>query len=227
MRTVNFFFVTIALIFAGNTVHAQNTFFPTKAGIVLTYVNKDAKGKANSYVRQTIKTVEGSGDNFSITYVGEALDKNQKSLSDPPLEVPYTVTVHNGVVEWDMKSFAAPGTEGFIEIEGDKIRIPSTLSPGDKLDDAKFTMTMNMGFKIKTEVAITGQQCLAIEDVTVAAGTFKCHKVTQTSTATVMRKTTTTKTVSWYAPGIGTVKNETYDAKDKLTGSMELIEIKN
>ena len=209
------------------TMHAQNTFFPTKAGIVLTYVNKDAKGKADSYTRQTIKTVEGSGNNFSITYVGEALDKNQKSLSDPPLEVPFTVTVNNGVVEWDMKSFAAPGTEGFIEIEGDKMRIPSTLSPGDKLDDVKYAMTVNMGFKIKTEIAITGQQCLAIEDVTVPAGTFKCHKITQKSSATVMRKITVTRTVSWYAPEIGTVKSETFDDKDKLQSSMELIEIKN
>jgi len=228
MKTKQIFFVAITfMLVCSLTAQAQEIFFPTKAGIVLTYVNKDAKAKVSGYVRQTIKTVEGSGDNFSITYAGEALDSKEKPIGDQQMEILYTVTINNGVVEFDMKTFAAPGTEGFITIEGDKLRIPKTLSPGDKLDDAKFTMTINMGFKIKTEVALTDQQCLAIEDVTVPAGTFKCRKVTQTSTATVLRKTTETKTVAWYAPGIGTVKNETYDAKGKLTGSMELMDLKN
>ena len=216
--------VISALIVAG--VHAQNTFFPTKAGLVLTYVQNDAKGKATGYTVLTIKSVEGSGNNLTINYVGQVLDKNRKPISDSPLEIPYTVTINNGVVEFDMKSFAAPGTEGFIEIEGDKLKIPPTLSPGDKINDAKFTMTVNMGFKIRTEISLTDQVCLAIEDVSVPAGTFKCHKVTQTSTATVMRKTSTSKSVNWYAPGIGTVKSETYDSKDKLQSSQELVEIK-
>ena len=214
--------VVILVVTAIGGIFAQDLFFPTKEGLTLLYANLNAKGKVESYVRQTIRKVEGSGNNLSISYVGQTLDKDQKQIGDSPLEIPFTVTIANGVVEWDMKSFAAPGTEGFITIEGDKLRIPSTLSPGDKLDDAKFTMTMNMGFKIKTEISITEQQCLAIENVTVPAGTFKCHKVTQTSAATVMRKTTTTKSISWYAPGIGTVKSETYDAKGKLQSSMEL-----
>ena len=217
--------LTVSLLLASGITHAQNIFFPTKAGIVLAYVQKDAKGKAESYSMLTIKNVEGSGDNMSISYVGQVLDKNRKQIGDAPLEIPYTVTISNGVVEWDMKSFAAPGTEGLIEIEGDKLRIPPTLSPGDKLSDAKFTMTINMGFKIRTEVSLTDQECLAIEDVAVPAGTFKCHKVTQTSSATVMRKTSITKTVSWYAPGIGTVKSETFDSKNKLQSSQELVEI--
>ena len=214
--------IIVSVVMTVGGVSAQNIFFPAKEGLSLLYANMDAKGKADSYTRQTIRKVEGSGNNLSISYVGQVLDKNQKQIGDTPIEIPFTVTVTNGVVEWDMKSFAAPGTEGFIEIEGDKLRIPSTLSPGDKIDDAKFTMTINMGFKIKTEISLTGQECLAIEDVTVPAGTFKCHKVTQTSAATVMRKTTTTKSISWYAPGIGTVKSESYDAKDKLQSSIEL-----
>ena len=227
MKKIELWFIAMLVTATATATYAQNTFFPTKAGTVLTYANKDAKGKASSYTRLTIKTVEGSGNNFSITYAGEALDSKQKPVSDPPMEISYTVTVNNGVVEWDMKTFAAPGTEGFIEIEGDKLRIPPTLSPGDKLNDVKFTMTINMGFKIRTEIELTDQQCLAIEDVTVPAGTFKCHKVTQKSTATVMRKSTVSKSVSWFAPGTGTVKTETYDAKDKLQGSTELIELKN
>jgi hypothetical protein len=118
-----------------------------------------------------------------------------------------------------MKAFGAPGTEAFIEIEGDKLRIPSNLEPGSKLDDVKFTMTLNMGFKVRTEIVLSNQECVAVEDLTVPAGTFKCYKVTQTSTATVMRKTVTTKTITWYTPNIGSVKSESYDEKNKLQSS--------
>ena len=215
-------FIIVISVVMTMGVFAQNQFFPSKEGLVLLYANIDAKGKVDSYTRQTISKVEGSGNNLSVTYVGQVLDKNRKPTSD--IEIPFTVNIVNGVVEWDMKSFVSvtPETEAFIQIEGDKLRIPSSLSPGDKLDDVKFTMTLNMGIRIRTEISLTDQQCLAIEDVTVPAGTFKCHKVTQTSTATVMRRTTTTKTISWYAPNIGTVKSEVYDEKNKLSSSIEL-----
>ncbi|MDR0795066.1 MAG: hypothetical protein LBE79_03300 [Tannerella sp.] len=190
--------------------------------MTLIYANLNNKGRADNYTRQTIKKVEGSGSNMTITYEGEALDKNKKPLSSTPAIVSYTVYIRNGFMEWDMKSFATPGTEGLIEIEGDKLRIPSSLAPGVKLDDVNFTMNVNMGFKITTTIALTDQECIAIEEVKVPAGTFMCHKVKQTSSATAMRRTLTTKTITWYAPGIGTVKSETYNAKEQLQSSMAL-----
>ena len=211
--------LVIAAMIAAGGASAQNIFFPAKEGMKLTYANLNAKGNVVSYTLQTIKKVEGSGDNLIISYVGQVLDKNRRPSSDNPLEIPYTVKIVNGVVEWDMKAFGAPGTEAFIEIEGDKLRIPSTLAPGSKLDDVKFTMTLNMGFKVRTEIALSNQECVAVEDLTVPAGTFKCYKVTQTSTATVMRKTVITKGITWYAPGIGSVKSESYDDKNKLQSS--------
>jgi len=212
----------ILVVMTMASISAQNIFFPTKEGLTLVYANLDAKGKADSYVRRTIRKVEGSDNNLSISYITQTLDKNHKPVDDNLVEVPYTATISNGVLELDMKSFATSRTKKFIEIEGDKIRIPSTLAPGDKLDDAKFILTVNMGFKIKVDVSLTEQECLVIEEVTVPAGTFKCYKVTQTSTAAVMRKTITNKIVTWYAPGIGSVKSETYNEKGKLQTTVEL-----
>jgi len=59
----------------------------------------------------------------------------------------------------------------------------------------------------------------------VPAGTFKCHKITQTATTTVMKRKTETKTISWYALGIGTVKTETYNDKNKLDNTTELVQL--
>jgi hypothetical protein len=220
------FLIIVSVIMAAGGVFAQNIFFADKEGMVLLYANLDSKGKANSYTRQTIKKVEGSGSNMTITYEGQALDKNRRPVGSNPIIVPYTVTIANGVLEWAMKSYAAPGTESFISFEGDRLRLPSTLQPGDKLDDVKFILTLNMGIRIRTEIMLTEQECLAIEDVTVPAGTFKCHKVTQTNTAGT-RRPIITKTITWYAPGIGSVKSETYNAKGKLQTATALQSIEN
>ena len=214
--------IIVLVVMATGGLFAQNFFFPSKKGTSLVYANLDAKGKVVSHLLQTIKDVKASGNNYTIHCVSQGLDKNRNPLSDPPTEMPLIVNVSNGVVEWDMKSFAV-GTEGAIEIEGDKLQMPSTLKIGDKLKDVAFSMTINVGIQIRTEISLTDMECVGVEEVTVPAGTFKCHKVTQTINTTAMRRTLTTKTLTWYAPGIGTVKSETYDAKGSLTAKMELV----
>jgi arginine deiminase len=86
---------------------------------------------------------------------------------------------------------------------------------------------MDMGFiKMDTVMKMTDGKCLAIENVTVPAGTFKCHKITQTTTTSTMGVNDVTRTIYWYAPAIGAVKTEIYDNKDKLSSSSVLIEKK-
>jgi hypothetical protein len=111
-----------------------------------------------------------------------------------------------------------------MDIKGDAIELPVSIQPGQSLKDANITMIMDMGMmKMTSEMKITDFKCVAIEDVTVPAGSFKCHKVTQTITTTAMRQTTVSKSATWYAPGVGAVKSETYDKDNKLTNTMELI----
>jgi len=204
------------------SLFAQNIFFSTKEGQTLLYATMNDKGKVNSYTSQTISKVTGSGKNFSITYIGQVLDKNQKPASNTP-EVTYTINVVDNVMELDMKSFATAGTEEMAVITGDKIRIPSpSLKPGDKLEDIKMTITISIGLKMTTDIVITDRSCVAIEDVTVPAGTFKCHKITETSSTTFMRKNSVVKTSTWYAPGVGMVKSESYDSNGKLQSSQVL-----
>ena len=222
--------VSVVMTISGTGVSAQYIFFPTKEGFTWVFADLDAKGKTGNYSRQTIKKSDGSGDNYTITYLFESLDKNQKPVGGQSQEILYTVNINNGVVELDLKSLlkSTGNDEALVEIEGDRLKIPPTLAIGDKLDDVKIIISMEAGgMKFKSDMTLTEQQCIAIEDVTVPAGTFKCHKVTQTNTLTIMRRATITKTVSWFAPDIGTVKTEEYDAKGKLQSSRVLHSVKN
>ena len=221
--------VTLALLLSSAALQAQNAFFPTKVGMKMLYENQDAKGKAESYTRHTIKTVDGSGTNLTISYVMEMLDKNMKPSSSSSAEIPCTVVIKDDVVILDMQQMFANQLntpELKIEITGVPMELPSNLQPGQALKDANMTLTIDAGIlKMKTDIKTTNGKCVAVEDVTVRAGTFTCHKITQTVTTTIMRKDVVATTNSWYAPGIGTVKTETYNGKNKLTGSTELISI--
>ena len=214
----------MAAVLTVTGVYAQKVFFPTQVGMKSLYANMNDKGKIQNYSLQTITKVEGSGDNMTISMVSEVLDKNRKPQKNP-VEVSHTIVIKNGMMELDTKSFATPGTESMVQVEGDKVLIPSSLSPGTKLDDANFTLTVNMGIRLRTEIALTEQECTGIEDITVPAGTFTCYKVAQTSAATLMRKTIVTKTLTWYAPNIGSVRTENYNEKNKLTSIIELYSI--
>ena len=229
MKKIQLCFIAILAVAMATGAYAQNTFFPSKAGIVLTYVQKNAKGKAESHSRTTIKDVEGSGSNMTISYLMESLDKDRKPLN-PPVEIPCTVIIKDDVMILDMNQMFVGQMKDMqlkMDITGVPMELPSNMSPGQSLKDADMTMTLDMGImKMKTVIKMTDGKCLAIEDVTVPAGTFKCHKITQTVTTTIMRKDVVSRTVSWYVIGIGTVKTESYDAKDKLQSSTELIDIK-
>ena len=222
----------ILILLSVTGLDAQNVFFPTKVGTVLTYSTVNPKGKVEGYVRQTITDVKGSGSNMTISYLSEVLDKDKPNC-DPVMSMPLTITIKDGVMIMDLSAMM-PSQNGNpqmgdvkMEITGVPTEIPTNLQVGQTLKDANMVMSMNMGFlKMKTEVNMTDGKCLAIEDITVPAGTYKCHKVTQTAQATVMKIKSTSTTLTWYTPGIGSVKNETYDKNNKLQSSMELVSVK-
>jgi len=218
--------LSVAFLMVTGTLFSQNIFFSTKQGQKLLYATMKDNGKVDAYTSQTISKVTGSGKNISITYIGQILDKNKKPVKSNP-EVTYTINVIDGVMELDMKSFATPGTEDLVTISGDKIRFPSTIKPGDKLEDVQMTLTISMGIKMTTDIAITQRACIAIEDVTVPAGKFKCIKLTETTSTTFMRQTSEMKMSSWYALGVGIVKTDMHDSKGKLISSQVLESITN
>jgi len=222
--------VVLAAVFTTG-LYAQNTLFAVKKGMILTYKESDAKGKTTGYSVMTIKDVKGSGKNMTITYGMEMLDSNRKPPKDSQGEQTLKIEVKNDVIYFDMNQFipAEIRQQGVkMDVTSDMpMELPNNLKKGDKLRDANLNMTMDLGImKTTSALKMTDGICLAIEDLTVPAGKFKCCKISQTLTTTTMGIKAVTKTVSWYAPGIGTVKQEAYDGKDKLLSSSVLEEKK-
>jgi len=222
------FGITILMIASEMGAYAQNTFFPTKKGTVLLYERKNVKGKTEGFSKLTINDVEGTGNNMTISYQAGFLDKNRKP-SNPPVDVPCKLVVKDGVMIMDMNEMFAgqqKAMQAKVEFTGVPMELPDDMQPGQSFKDAEVTMTIDMVItKMKTTMKMTEGKCLAIEDVTVAAGTFKCYKTTQTVSTTMLGKSAVSQTLTWYARGIGQVKVETYDSKGQLQSSQELVEM--
>lgn len=218
-------FVLIAL-----GLNAQEIFFPTKEGTVLTYQSFDKKDKLSSTVKYTIKQLSIRGSDMDITYQVESIDPKDKLVFKEEI----TIQQKGDKLYFDMSNFinkAAFQQDGSIpaeiEITGNNLEVPSNPNPGDVLPDASVEMAMKIGFvNMKMSANVTNRKVEAIEDITVAAGTFKGYKFSSEVNSTVMGIKVNSKNTDWYAKGIGIVKSENYDRNGKLQSRTELIEVK-
>lgn len=223
-------FLLTVILFGLQSLKAQETFFPTKEGMVLTYKSFDKKDKLSGMMKYTIEKVNISGSDIDFTYLCESLDNKEK------LVFKEEITIHQkgDVMYIDMGNFlnkAAFQQEGTIpasvEVKGNNMEIPLNPSPGQTLPDANIEMAMKMGFvNMKMSAAVTNRKVEAIEDISVSGGTFKCYKFSGNVNTVAMGIKVQAKTVEWFAKGIGTVKTESYDKKGELTGRTELVEIR-
>ncbi|MDR0436760.1 MAG: hypothetical protein LBH22_00505 [Bacteroidales bacterium] len=216
-----------AFVTSTAALHAQNIFFPTKTGTVLMFAQKDDHGAITGYLRQTLNAVEGSNDNMTIHYLYESMDKNHTTL----VEVPCEMLIKDGMMIFDLKypfvGKLKSSNEKIIGVTGTPLQFPNNLMPGETLKDAHMNANIARGIiNVHVDVSMTDGKCVDIEEVTVPAGTFKSHKITQTVAITKLGSTDHTYVVSWGAPNVGIVKSETYDGNHQLLNSMELVEMK-
>lgn len=219
-----------AIIMVGTWLHAQEIFFPTNEGTVLVYKTFDKKEKEINQVRYTITQLKNKGTETDITYLLESIDPKDKLVFKDEI----TISQKGDKLYMDMSNFvnkAAFQQNGEIPSEvtvtGNNLEIPSNPTPGDVLPDANVTMGMSVGFiNMKVSAEVTNRKVEAIENLTVKAGTFKTYKFSSEVNSTALGLKTKSRSIEWYAKGVGIVKSETYDKNDKLVSYMELIELK-
>ena len=120
----------------------------------------------------------------------------------------------NGATEED-KQKAIEEIRKLIEISGEVRGIPRYPVIGS-LPDYEFVFKLSfVTMTVKgTERKISGK-----EQLTTPAGTFDCFIMEETVTTKAMMQKDVEKTVSWYAYGVGLVKENTYDKKGRLVST--------
>ena len=222
-----YFILFLVAVFAAQTSNAQSscsTYYPLVDGANFQYTNYDKKGKEEGQINYTVTNVESSGDNVSATMMMEMVDKKGNTYTSD-----YNMACEGNVVKIDFKSLMNEqmlSQMGDVEmdISGTDVELPNDLSVGQELPDANMTVKMKMGgaINMNTNVETINRKVEKQESVTTPAGTFDCYVIYSETRTKMMMTNQTFPSRTWLAEGVGIVKQESYNKKGKLMGSMML-----
>lgn len=200
-------------------------FLPFEKGLKFEQTHYDAKGKVTTVADAMIEDIQPIEGGYEARVAMSQVDGKGKEAGSGS----YNIQCIDGVLKMDLNSLMNPAmTEAYQSMEmtitGDGLQFPPSLSVGQELPAGATTIevasngltVVTMSFESKDRKVETK------EKITTAAGSFDCYKIRETITYQAMFLTRSYTTVGWYAKGVGLVKQETYDQKEKLSSWMEL-----
>lgn len=189
------------------------------------YTSFNAKGKADGPV--IVQKVTSVKDNNNVIEVLLTVEMEEVS-------VPATYYIKGGnMIEPKENSFPAEllNPQGmYADLEGQDVIYPIDITPGTELPGYTYSMMLTFdqapGMFQMVDVVGKDRKFVAEEEITVPAGTFLCRVIeateTQTATFNGQSQSETSKTKTWFAEGVGMVKEEKYSGRGKQLGSVQL-----
>ncbi len=209
----------------------QDLFMATDENAELEYIVYDKRGKQTA--RMTNKVILTEETRKGVVYHIESTLIGENTPLDPQIQT-YTLRCRKDTLFLSMKCMLAPGTlESYrnmqMEISGDELPFPGKLQEDAQLPNASMQVNISSGGMrvVHIKATTTERKVSKKEKITTAAGEFDCFKITETTEVKVGFITTKTKTESWYASGVGLVKQESYDKKGRLDSRRELFKLLN
>lgn len=98
--------------------------------------------------------------------------------------------------------------QGKFVSSGSAALLPADMEPGDTLPEAHCTVEVS---GVKYRIDVTERKVLRRERITVPAGSFDCVVVREHKVERGPGHSRNTWSDSWYAPGVGYVRHDTYD----------------
>lgn len=116
-----------------------------------------------------------------------------------------------------------------IGIKGSNTVFPEVMEPGQKVEISPLEITVRISpITIRNTVKTVRYECTGTETVTVPAGTFSTYVIeseTRTSIKVMgMGKTVNTTEKTWFCPGTGMVRKQTFNGK-KLESETVLVSV--
>lgn len=217
---------TLLMCFLGLAAYSQcNNYYNIKEGVVFEIENYNAKDKKEGRVLNKVSYYRQTGDNFEATIHTTVFDKKDKELHQGE----YKMVRNDGVLLIDMSKFipeemlkAFEGGE--IEVIGDQLEIPSSLSVGQKLNDGNLMVKMatGPGMSMSMNISIDDRKVEGKETIETPAGTFECYKISYNINSKTnmlgMNINNAMRSVDWISLGKGVVKSSVYNNKGSLVG---------
>ena len=207
-----------ATVLLSAVAYGQGTepFFCSEPGMVRIYEARDADGKTvsfNSRFRSRIRMRFDRGEVIMdmAALMEEAMQEGMRQSL-------------NAMGDGDDAENQAAMNEILdnTTVSGECRGIPADIYEGMELPD--YSIEIKIMF-ITSKMGCKDRKVIGRESVTTPAGTFDCYVIEETMTAKAMMVNEKTRQVSWYARGVGLVKQQTFDKK-KLTGTTLLTAIR-
>lgn len=219
MKTIRAFCLSLLLLLLpGSPVTAGEPYFCTQPGRTLYYERYDAdSGKLRRTTTLQIVSVRQTADGREVDYTFRLGRPGGGSLFGRP--APMTVTVDaDGGVRTDLGASLKAVLRGLfpkteMHSEGTAALLPPGMRVGDSLPEAHCTVDVKGA---KYHIDVTQRRVLREERITVPAGIFDCLVVREHKVERGPGRNRTTTSESWYAPGVGYVRHDTYDKNLRL-----------
>ncbi len=229
----NLFFIGLFLTIS-STIFSQkcDIYFPLLENNGVQYQSFDRRNRPQGTQEMIVKEVINHSDHIEAIISTTFTDTKGRETSG----FEQTVLCKGNEIILDIQSIidqsALQGFSGAeVEISTIEIAFSNDLKVGMTLPDANLTMSssvmgrqsMTMTFTVRNRVVEK------TETIETPAGTFNCFKITSeihTETRIMgINREDTSKSVDYWAPGVGSVRNEHYDSKDRLQSYMVLSKV--
>lgn len=239
------FYLLLVLLLCGLKLSAQESVFlaPDPANARWSYIEYDADGNQQAVAFQSVEKMEGDAVNGKVRIRLELVKPSApkdtvKSMvfyrfKDGEYMVDMSALFEEDFLADILESAAKEESEEMseekkkeaveamknqIKISGEIRGIPRYPKVG-KLPDYEFQMKFSI---INMKVNGEQRKISRTEKLTTPAGTFDCFVLEETVTTRAMMQKEVEKTISWYAHGVGLVKEASYDKNGKLQSSTVL-----
>ena len=211
MKKALFIFLSAAL---GNILAANAQYYNT-TGKHLYYETHNSRNNITRQSLSFVKQTEAGNDTLHITLADSVLPLNEEKKGFMSRQkIAYTQD-NKEKEEEIMKKLSS---EGCIYIV-----LHNRVRKGEKMKKSKYTFKAG---PIKMTTTLNGEY-QGFERLKTPAGEFDCIKLTYTMKANMLLFFSETVNITeWYAQGIGLVKSEEYENKEKTKTIKTLIDIK-
>ncbi len=195
---------------------------PITKGLTLKYANYDKRGELSSYYTLEVASIDGTLQDGTVVFNQYFYDEDGKEMFKDGNNVPMTIIVNSDGTFSKMENVGKVMKIQDLISKGDASTIFPPLSIGSKLKDGHVKLSIG---SVEANLYTNDRNVTDCQTITTKAGTFKdCYLIKEVQkTKTIFSKTENIET--WYAPGIGCVKQTVRDDKGRLVSTQELIEI--
>lgn len=191
--------------------------------------NFDKKGKLTGVIKyETISESQNGNKSIWELKMESVDDKGEEVMAESTTKI----TCQDGIFKMDMSEFLPTDViqsfqELEVEMESSDLDFPSIKDVNSTLKDGTMKITtFSSGVKIMTmNITITDRVIEGLETIETEAGSFECLKINQNTLVETGFMKRNISSTSWFLPGFGVIKSESFHKNGKSLGTSVLSSI--